>query len=323
MGRRTFSELGVLGLYTESPLHCGTESGAGYVDLPIQRERHTHYPVIPGSTLKGVLKDELRGAEGLDEGEVLELFGYSEMEGEGEDKKAKTRPGRIAFGDSTIAAFPVRSSGAPFHWVTCPFVLERVLRSLGRPALDREPEPGHAWAAEGGGDGPVLLEELALTPVARADLFDPDNESSVVHALLALLPDGPGFAHTRKIFPQRLLIVRDEDFGELVEIGTEVVTRIKLNYLGTTAMLKKEEHLEEDGTERPHEDCQGNLFVQELVPPETLFVAPLRAMEKETSRCTKLLGALEVIRVGGDETVGRGVTHTRWWQPPASNGKEA
>jgi len=316
MGRRTFSALGLLGLYTESPLHCGAESGSGYVDLPIQRERHTHYPVIPGSTLKGVLRDEMAGGDGLSEEDIRHFFGYRDSE------ERDTRPGRVAFGDGILAAFPVRSSETPFHWVTCPFVLERVLRNLGAEPLGEQPAKGEAWVAEAPDNGPVILEELALRRKARPELFDPEKSGSVAHSLLALLPpEDRGFGYTRQIFPHRLLIVSDEDFAELVEIGTEVVTRIKLNFLGTTNMLDRKEYKGEEHANLEDEEFEGNLFVQEVLPPETLFVAPLRALEDEGQRFADALDRLDVIRIGGDETVGRGVTHTRWSGPASDDGK--
>src|SRR3982751_2423795 len=143
-----------MGLYTETPLHCGAEGGTGYVDLPVQRERHTHYPVIPGSTLKGVLRNEL--LEDLGEANVDLLFGAEE------DKNAKRlgAAGSVSFGDGILGAFPIRSSGAPFHWVTCPFVLERVFRCLGADLTVSGPEKGQALSG-GNQQGTVLLEEIA------------------------------------------------------------------------------------------------------------------------------------------------------------------
>ncbi len=43
-------------LYTETLLHAGTGSGLSSIDLPIQRERTTHYPTIVGSSIKGKLR---------------------------------------------------------------------------------------------------------------------------------------------------------------------------------------------------------------------------------------------------------------------------
>lgn len=34
--------------------------GLGTVDLPVQRERHTGWPTIPGSAPKGILRDRCR-----------------------------------------------------------------------------------------------------------------------------------------------------------------------------------------------------------------------------------------------------------------------
>jgi CRISPR-associated protein Cmr4 len=298
LASKTFDDLGVLGLYVETPLHCGAEGGTGYVDLPIQRERHTHYPVVPGSTIKGVLRDELQAD--LQEEGLRAVFGADGTK----DEKA-TAPGTFSFGDGILVAFPVRSSGAPFHWVTCPFVLERVFRALGKKVDVLKPEHGHARAREA---GEVLLEEIRLTKEADPGFFaDPtDNPASGLGLLLGLLPDAErGFAYTRSIFGDRLLIVSDDDFKELVETGTEVITRIKLNALGTTAALEAEKHAELSDYDR-----QGNMFVEEVVPPEALFLASLRGGNGTWQ--PKLVEALKgrpVIRLGGDETIGRGVTH--------------
>jgi len=296
LARKTFDDLGVLGLYVETPLHCGAEGGTGYVDLPVQRERHTQYPVIPGSTIKGILRDEL--LETLQDEGIRAIFGADGTK----DEKA-TAPGTFSFGDGILVAFPVRSSGAPFHWVTCPFVLERVFRALGTTVAVPEPAKDHAWARE---TGEVLLEEIRLTKQADPAFFT-ESPGSGLALLLGILP-GPdhGFAYTRSMFGDRLLIISDADFKELVETGTEVITRIKLNALGTTATLEKEKY-----SGLSDYDRQGNMFVEEVVPPEALFLAPLRGTDGSSWR-PKLVDALKarpVIRLGGDETIGRGVTH--------------
>lgn len=302
MASKTLSEIGVLGLYTETTLHCGAEGGTGYVDLPVQRERHTQYPVIPGSTLKGVLRDELSG---LGKEKIAAIFGAED---------ART-PGTISFGDGVLVAFPVRSSLAPFHWVTCPFVLERVFRNLGVGVTVKPPAPGRAW---GGGEKEenVLLEEIRLKKTPDPDFFK--DGDGPLGQLLKLLPPDKSFDYTRKIFARRLLIVSDADFKELVETGTEVLTRIKLNFLGTTRTLKPEDLTEKEREETSDIERQGNLFVEEVVPPETLFFAALRAGETADD-LVKALADRPVIRLGGDETIGRGVTHVTFFD--RRNGK--
>jgi CRISPR-associated protein Cmr4 len=288
---KTFLDIGALGLYTETPLHCGSEGGTGYVDLPIQRERHTRYPVIPGSTIKGVLRDELRKELGTPATEAI--FGTEDAKG----------PGSVSFGDGILAAFPVRSSDAPFHWVTCPFVLERVFRLLGKTVKPPgRPDPRKAWARE---KGSVLLEELRVEKVADPGFFSDKGESGL-QVLIGLLPDeGRGFGYTRELFKDRLLILSDDDFKELAETATEVVTRIKLNALGTTRTIP----VEDAPKGMSDFDRQGNLFVQEVLPPEALFVSALRGTGEWTENILKSVGKRPVLRLGGDETIGRGVTH--------------
>lgn len=298
MGRKTLEPVAILGLYTETALHCGAEGGSGYVDLPVQRERHTYHPVIPGSTLKGVLRDELKGV--IDDALHVQAFGSED---------AKT-PGTISFGDGVLVAFPIRSSHAPFHWVTCPFALERVFRAAGLPLPPASPEPGHAWAQA---SGDVLLEELRVQKEPHA-LFadDAGNGKAAIAHLLDLLPGAErGFAYTRSVFLSRLLVLHDNDFRHVVETGTEVLTRIKLTDLGTTTNIPEGEHPEIEGAGR-----KGNMFVEEVVPPETLFFAPLRGQPTDaTTRA--LAGVPAIIRLGGDETIGRGVTHVARMQPTA------
>ena len=42
-------------ILTRTPLHVGAGSSVGAVDQPVQRERHTGFPIIPGSSIKGVM----------------------------------------------------------------------------------------------------------------------------------------------------------------------------------------------------------------------------------------------------------------------------
>ncbi|MGL4853808.1 MAG: RAMP superfamily CRISPR-associated protein, partial [Lentisphaeria bacterium] len=44
-------------LFAKSPVHVGAGNSVGVVDSPIMRERHTKTPIIPGSSLKGVISD--------------------------------------------------------------------------------------------------------------------------------------------------------------------------------------------------------------------------------------------------------------------------
>ena len=40
-----------------TPLHVGSGKGVGFIDLPIMREKVTNWPLVPGSAVKGVMRD--------------------------------------------------------------------------------------------------------------------------------------------------------------------------------------------------------------------------------------------------------------------------
>lgn len=99
-------------LFTRTPLHVGCGSAVGVVDLPVLRERATGFPTVPGSALKGVLRDL------FDKASQDELFGKQDGRG------------KILVGEARLAAFPVRSAKGGFAWLTSPLALGR-LRRLG------------------------------------------------------------------------------------------------------------------------------------------------------------------------------------------------
>ena len=77
---------GLLGIHALTPLHPGAGTALGTVDMPVQRERHTHWPNIAGSALKGILRDTCREQVKQDHGNdrtqanadpfVTTLFGH-------------------------------------------------------------------------------------------------------------------------------------------------------------------------------------------------------------------------------------------------------
>ncbi|HEY6137620.1 MAG TPA: type III-B CRISPR module RAMP protein Cmr4 [Thermoanaerobaculia bacterium] len=284
MASRSFKARAVLGLYTETPLHCGTEAGSGFVDLPIQRERHSGFPVIPGSTIKGVLHDETGDAWG---GQRDFYFGAGSVQGSDKD----TTPGAVAFTDGFLAAFPVRTTTVPFVWVTCPMILERIYRALETPWPKKlgELKSGGAWGTTLADDD-ILLEELVVTVQSpNSDILDLPGK---------LLPSHPAFGYTRSKFGERLLAISDEDFRWLVETATEVVTRIHLDETTHTTSGKS-----------------GNMFNEELVPRDTLFFSVLREIDP-TRTPFPLKSIPKMIRLGGDETIGRGVTWVECYELP-------
>lgn len=56
-----FRKVQPLFIIAETPVHAGSGSELELVDLPIQRERHTDFPKIEASGLKGCIKEAFEG----------------------------------------------------------------------------------------------------------------------------------------------------------------------------------------------------------------------------------------------------------------------
>ncbi len=227
-------------------LHPGTGQSTGVVDLPIQREAHTRFPVYSASGLKGALRDEAEGKWGEASGLTKALFGS------GADEQGQaTTAGALAVTDARILAFPVRSLKRIFFWVTCPMVLERLRRDLelldsgaAFGTVGEGPGEGSAWVhPDAGIDGELVLEEIALTASPNDDL------KAVAERIAALAGAADGFD------PKRFALVTNDDFGYFVQYATQVSARIRLNERKTTTG---------DG---------GNLWYEETLPSDTLLYA--------------------------------------------------
>jgi CRISPR-associated protein Cmr4 len=101
-------------LYSLAPIHCGGEGDLGNV-LEIAREAHTNFPYIPGSSLRGSLRDELLQYQGHDVSD--RLFGR--------ELSTTTSMGvhQVWFGDARLLWVPMRTlslqGGDVFSWVSC------------------------------------------------------------------------------------------------------------------------------------------------------------------------------------------------------------
>ena len=104
-------------LYSLAPIHCGGEGDLGNIS-EIAREVHTNFPYIPGSSLRGSLRNEVQEYQGK---EIADrLFGH-----ELTDRKMGVH--QIWFGDARLLWVPMRTMSVQgedvFTWVSCPTLL--------------------------------------------------------------------------------------------------------------------------------------------------------------------------------------------------------
>ena len=229
-------------LHALSALHCGTGQSVGIVDLPIARARATQLPIVPGSSLRGVLRQHVTD-RCRDDAETL--FGPKDIRGD-------SFAGALAIGDAHLLALPVRCLAGIVSYVTCPFILRRHERDLKRagvspPKIPSPPDKGSAKAAQASvnlvgttikNDQRLVLEDLDLQTQSD-ELLDPwaQHIAAAVH---------PGDPDAQTDFVVRFSLVCDDVMSFLAETATEVRARVRLDPdTGTVSSgaLWYEEHL--------------------------------------------------------------------------------
>lgn len=261
----------LLYIFTRTPLHVGAGASVGAIDQPVIRERHTGHPIVPGSSIKGVLRDACRNDELKDKEELI--FGKQDD------------AGKLAFGEAKVLAFPVRSARGSFAFITCPLALERFQREHGVLKVPKLAEPkdmtclaGDAVTLTRGSDTGVVLEEYKFSLAAK---FPIEWEN----ALLALLDDP-----VWQVAKARFVLLSNGDFSHFVRNASEVSQHVAID--PTTGTAKG-----------------GALFNLEAVPAETLFFAPITILPRANGALDdleKLLQRKPVLQFGGDSTTGLG-----------------
>ena len=295
-------------IYCVSPVHMGAGVAIGVIDNPIQRERHTDYPMIAGSGLKGAIRHDFwTQANGDDEKEAIisKIFGP-------EPSASSDYAGAISFSDAQLVAFPVRCTKNAFVYATSETVLARLKRLLsiaGGSASWKVPllqNDAQCFVADNRGlnGDKLLLEAFVFTgkqDPALAEIAKWLSENA--------FPEDEAFGFFREKIKSELVLLSGEDFSYFVRNATVVEPHVRISDASGTAV-------------------EGGLFYTENLPPETLLVSLAMAsrerqdegglsaddvMDKVLKKCEgrgseKDLCGIDarVIQIGGDATSGRG-----------------
>lgn len=287
-----FDNTSLVTLYAVTPCHAGSGSSVGVVDLPIQRERHTNYPIIQASGVKGAFKANFKKHKTKEKLGDDPYFNILEDLIFGPKDQNNAYMGALAITDAKILAFPMRSSVAPFLWITCPAVLKRLVKDLeiaGLPSGDissvllaADSEQAYSVGSEAVADGKILLEDIA------------------VEVKKGVLPE-----ELKKYFAQaeRLLVVSDKVFDYGITECTQIMAQIEIDdKTGATA--------------------RGTLRYQEELPADSIMYTVIH-WEKSTHKegiddlnktvknyVKSVIG--NHIQIAGDETCGRGIFSIDW-----------
>lgn len=286
-------------LHAVSPLHAGTGQSVDVIDLPIARLRHSGIPIVPGPSVKGVLRDARRPAQAATKDQWLAAFGP-------ETSEAADHAGALVVGDARLLALPVRSFRGTFAWVTSPLLLELARRDLGAAAP--APVPSLAMLSEARvGELPGAIPDRGAVVVHAADkktrVFLEDLDLPVqasdevkrwAEFLAPFVEPTPGAL----LFARRFVLVDDETMTFLWETATQIDARVRLNESTRTV-------------------AAGALWTEESLPAETLLIGLLgadRSRRQNTAIVPEAIlqgvlpiGAEEILQFGGKASVGRGL----------------
>ena len=308
-----FDNTSIAIMYAVTPCHAGSGSALGVVDLPIQRERHTNWPMIQASGVKGAFRANFeRFKDKISEDKrsqikqfddlTKSIFGHDKgvIKDDKSDDEGKEKPinpsgfaGSVSISDARILAYPMRSNVSPFVWITCPSVLKRFARDLniaGFETFDASKFDVKDNIAKNlcNYDFPqdVLLEDFEVKVLGKGD---------------------SEFEKVKKYFveAERLLLVSDEVFNYGVTDCTQIMAQIKIDQsTGTTAT--------------------GSLRYQEELPADTIMYTVIhwgdsKSGEKLKADIIKKFITEQVVKahiqIAGDETCGRGIFELNWHSP--------
>ena len=318
-------------LLCETPLHAGSGDDLGIVDLPIQRERHTSFPKIESSSLKGALREafeekcsgtapfasldapdvKVHRIFGFDDGSlekqtVNRLKNLFKIKKEDKEQDGTEFAGCLAFSDARLLLFPVKSMKGVFVWVTCPQVLNKLASDIELtqrgvlPALNNlltlTVDDGNSSVASNNitiGNS-IVLEEYAFTA----------NISNVVQQfaveLADLIFDVPALEYWKGLLKTNLVVLSNNDFRDFVNQSTEVITRTKNdNNTGTVQ--------------------DGALFTEEYLPTESVLYSLVMASSENRENSMSETEVMQffqdnqpaIFQLGGNASIGKGLLRTK------------
>lgn len=291
-----------------TPMHVGAGEGLGYIDLPIEREAHTDFPLVQSTAIKGAIRtiEILKIAKKLDEEKEQELrkFAKDQLDFKDVDELGKAtliekilenikddglqnasdvlkdidnlankfgrkdKEGNLTFVDARILFFPVKSLRGIFALVTCPYVLER-FRQDTCVNISLPEVPKSVSEC-------IVMEDSIITVNNQLVL-----EEFVLTAKTKNIQIEDQLLSSR-IYLKRVAVVHDDLFSHIVKNYTEVQTHIKVDI--------------EKGTVEG-----GALWTEEYVPAEAIFYF------KVVSNNGSFITMPNILQIGGNSSTGKGI----------------
>ncbi|WP_127958215.1 type III-B CRISPR module RAMP protein Cmr4 [Serratia microhaemolytica] len=271
-------------LFSQTVLHCGAGQSIGIVDQPIARERASNLPIVPGSTVRGVLKAHISQQNAT---LVTALFGNEKSNSE------SSVAGALSITDAHLLLLPVRTVYGILAYATCPFILQRYKKELKLGAEFKVPTPEDNQALyprdnPNHRDHLMVLEDLDLNAKpCEATQQWADQIAQTIY---------PAGGDDRRNLNKRIIVLPDSVFAFLAETATEIRTRIRIDQ--ATGVVAK-----------------GALWTEEHLPAESVLwgvysVDQTRLQQQpgiKLAECDNMLGNKPLLQIGGNIGTGNGL----------------
>ena len=193
-------------IHTLAPLHVGASAGeeSGNLNL-IFRDAYTQTGIIPGSSIRGRFRAEMRRSDAV----ACEQW-YGSAAGSSEISEA-----RVKFEYASLVWLPVFCPGQPVVWVSCPRLLRRYASIVDATLTRRIPKPYSCspnLRGRQGDQGITLFFNLGFMEVKPVD------------GLTELIPT----ALEDDIPADRLVVVDEADIGLIHDMALYRQSRVKL-----------------------------------------------------------------------------------------------
>lgn len=206
-------------MYALSPIHPGGEGDLGNI-LDIVRETHTNFPYIPGSSLRGCLRDEVKYCGKANSVKVANRLFGDELD----TSTGKMGVHQAWFGDARLLWVPMRTMALEgktdvFTWVSCHSLI-RDHALLSRKGQSLPTLPDHAVGTRTGtywvADSQVTVNEM-----------DEDLNNATQLPQWAASLNG----EVKATWDECRIILPDDDFDVLMEhaLWTQIRNKITTN----------------------------------------------------------------------------------------------
>ncbi|PMB22662.1 type III-B CRISPR module RAMP protein Cmr4 [Fischerella thermalis] len=266
-------------IYSLAPIHCGGEGDLGNI-LEIAREVHTNFPYVPGSSLRGTLRDEVK----LQDETAADILFGKEL-----DKQGQMGVHQVWFGDARLLWVPMRTMSMNggrdvFSWVSC--------HSLIRDHAIIAQQSSVIFPNQAVGTSPGTY----LVADAQIQVTQMSTEQKQATSLAGIWPNSLKNA-VQPTWEKNRIVLPDADFQVLMEHSLWTQVRNKI----------------QDETTGANQAGSAEVFWTDVcIPRDTIFYfswgySLLKEKPVRPEQHDLLMGVLQgLFQVGGQANVGRG-----------------